>query len=73
MRYDAHAARVAQGVPVFLTMSPDERHNLIMMRMSRSRRDDPVNRRRVQAEFGSTHGGLWEPDWTQERDAAADD
>eukprot|EP00959_Pyramimonas_sp_CCMP1952_P212123 4438983-Pyramimonas_sp.AAC.1 len=41
--------------------------------MSRSRREDPVNRRRVQAEHGSTHGGLWEPQWPQECEAPADD
>ena len=61
MRYDTHAARIAHGVPLFFTMSPDERHNLIMVRMSRSRRKDPVNRRAAGEAHGPTFGGLWEP------------
>eukprot|EP00959_Pyramimonas_sp_CCMP1952_P292316 6113688-Pyramimonas_sp.AAC.1 len=42
-------------------MSPDERHNLVMVRLSRSRRKDPVNRRAAREWHGPTHGGLWEP------------
>eukprot|EP00973_Karenia_brevis_P020105 2759731-Karenia_brevis.AAC.1 len=42
MRYDTHAARIAQGVPLFLTLSPDEKHNLIMIRMCRARQKDPA-------------------------------
>ena len=61
MRYDAHAARIAHGVPLFFTMSPDERHNLIMVRMSRSRWRNPVNRREARERHGPTYGGLWEP------------
>eukprot|EP00959_Pyramimonas_sp_CCMP1952_P217268 4544222-Pyramimonas_sp.AAC.1 len=41
MRHDTHAGRVAQDVPIFFTMPPDERHNLVMARLSRSRRKDP--------------------------------
>eukprot|EP00959_Pyramimonas_sp_CCMP1952_P064356 1344064-Pyramimonas_sp.AAC.1 len=44
-------------------MSPDERHNLVMVRLSRSRRKDPVNRRRVQEKQGPSNGGLFEPDF----------
>eukprot|EP00973_Karenia_brevis_P044320 6139255-Karenia_brevis.AAC.1 len=42
MRYDTHAARIAQGVPLFMTLSPDEKHNLLMIRMCRARRKDPA-------------------------------
>eukprot|EP00959_Pyramimonas_sp_CCMP1952_P414469 8684107-Pyramimonas_sp.AAC.1 len=42
-------------------MSPDERHNLVMVRLSRSRRKDPVNRNAAWELHGPTHGGLWEP------------
>eukprot|EP00959_Pyramimonas_sp_CCMP1952_P351988 7374813-Pyramimonas_sp.AAC.1 len=55
MRFDAHAGRVAQGVPAFFTMSPDERHNLVMVRLSRSRRKGPVNRHRVQEKQGPSN------------------
>ena len=40
--------------PLFVTFSPDESHNLIMVRMSRTRRSDPVfadGRDAVGAEF----------------------
>lgn len=42
MRYDTHGARVRLGVPLFITWSPDEKHNMIMLRLSRCRRNDPV-------------------------------
>ena len=42
MRYDTQAYRVCYGVPIFVTFTPDEAHNLIMLRMSRTRRNDAV-------------------------------
>ena len=42
MRYDTHAFRIAHGVPLFVTLFPDEKHNLLMVRFSRSRRNDPA-------------------------------
>ena len=42
MRFDTHAMRVRYGVPIFVTFTPDEGHNLIMLRLSRTRRNDPV-------------------------------
>ena len=42
MRYDTHAFRIAHGVPLFVTLSPDEKHNLLMIRFSRSRWNDPA-------------------------------
>ena len=42
MRYDTHAFRIAHGVPLFVTLSPDEKHNLLMIRFSRARRNDPA-------------------------------
>ena len=42
MRFDTHANRVRYGVPIFVTSSPDEAHNLLMVRLSRVRRKDPV-------------------------------
>lgn len=42
MRFDTIALRVKYGVPIFVTFSPDEKHNLLMLRLSRTRRKDPV-------------------------------
>ena len=42
MRFNTNALRVKYGVPIFVTFSPDEKHNLLMIRLSRTRRKDPV-------------------------------
>ena len=42
MRFDTNALRVRYGVPIFVTFSPDEKHNLLMIRLSRTRKNDPV-------------------------------
>ena len=42
MRFDTHANRVRYGVPIFVTFSPDEAHNLLMIRLSRTRKSDTV-------------------------------
>ena len=42
MRFDTNALRVRYGVPIFVTFSPDEKHNLLMLRLSRTRSKDPV-------------------------------
>jgi hypothetical protein len=42
MRFDTNALRVRYGVPIFVTFSPDEKHNLLMIRLSRTRKKDPV-------------------------------
>ena len=42
MRFDMKAMRIRYGVPIFVTFSPDEKHNLLLLRMSRVRRNDPV-------------------------------
>ena len=42
MRFDTHANRIRYGVPIFVTFSPDEAHNLLMIRLSRTRRKDLV-------------------------------
>ena len=42
MRYDTNAGRVRRGVPIFVTFSPDEKHNLLMLRLLRCRQNDPA-------------------------------
>ena len=42
MRFDTYAHRVRYGVSIFVTYTPDEAHNMIMLRLSRPRINDPV-------------------------------
>ena len=44
MRHITHSYRVAYGQPIFITMSPDEKHNTLMLRFARTRHCDPVHR-----------------------------
>ena len=65
MRYDTHAFRIAHGVPLFVTLSPDEKHNLLMIRFSRARRNDPaVNV--AGAEFMKRMGEISQPNLDDE-------
>ena len=43
MRYETNAGRIRRGIPIFITFSPDEKHNVLMLRLHRSRRNDPVH------------------------------
>ena len=43
MRHMTHSYRVVYGQPIFVTMSPDEKHNSLMLRLSRVRQKDPAN------------------------------
>ena len=42
MRFITQAYRIRYGTAIFVTFSPDETHNLLMVRLSRTRRHDPV-------------------------------
>ena len=42
MRYEISAMRIRYGVPLFVTVSPDEAHQWLFVRMTRSRTCDPV-------------------------------
>ena len=42
MRFDTHAMRIRYGVPIFVTLPPHEAHSVLMVRLSRTRRRDPV-------------------------------
>ena len=65
MRYDTHAFRIAHGVPLFVALSPDEKHNLLMIRFSRARRNDPaVNV--AGAEMMKKMGAIDEPNLDEE-------
>ena len=43
MRFDTHAGRIRRGAPIFVTWSPDEKHNVLMIRMHRARANDPIH------------------------------
>ena len=42
MRHEIKAMRIRYGVPLFVTLSPDEAHQWLFIRMSRTRQSDPV-------------------------------
>lgn len=42
MRFHTQAYRIKYGTPLFITFSPDESHNVLMLRLSHTRRNDPV-------------------------------
>ena len=42
MRSITQAYRIKYGTAVFVTFSPDDKHNLLMVRLSRTRQEDPV-------------------------------
>ena len=42
MRFITQAYRIKYGTAIFVTFSPDEKHNLLMVRLSRNRQEDPV-------------------------------
>ena len=44
MRYETNAGRIRRGVPIFVTFSPDEKHNILMIRLHRSRANDPIHK-----------------------------
>ena len=53
MRFELHSYRVVYGMAAFVTMSPREKDSLLMMRLSRTRRHDPIiNVDAVAREFG---------------------
>ena len=41
MRFEIQGYRIRYGVPIFVTFSPDEAHNMLMVRLSRTRQKDP--------------------------------
>ena len=53
MRFEIEAMRVRYGVPLFITVSPDEAHQLLFVRMSRTRVSDPVRAASPWQEWGS--------------------
>ena len=44
MRHEIKAMRIRYGVPIFVTVSPDEAHQWLFIRMARPRESDPIRR-----------------------------
>jgi hypothetical protein len=42
-RFETHAGRIRRGVPIFVTWSPDEKRNVLMIRMHRARANDAIH------------------------------
>ena len=63
MRFDTHAGRIRRGVPLFITWSPDEKHNVMMLRLSRTRKNDPAN---LVDDVSRSFGGRMQPDIEQD-------
>ena len=66
MRYETNAGRIRRGTPIFLTFSPDEKHNVLMLRLHRSRQRDPINSLDWQnAKFGQRDLPKQDEDYVQ--------
>ena len=49
MRFEIQGLRVRYGTPIFVTVTPDEGHQLLYIRLSRHRRSDPIRLSEVGA------------------------
>ena len=58
MRFEIQAMRIRYGTPIFVTVTPDEAHSLMYVRMARHRRTDPV--RLTESNIGNRTG---DRDW----------
>jgi hypothetical protein len=56
MRQELKAYQVAKGKPMMITVSPSERHNLLMIRLSRVRASDPLSRKRMSGTVSTQTG-----------------
>ena len=48
MRHQTHANRICHGTPLFVTFSPSERDNTLMLRLARARQNDPSLREETE-------------------------
>ena len=51
MRFEIQAMRIRYGVPLFVTFTPDEAHQLLFVRMTRVRSCDPVRTASIGQDF----------------------
>ena len=62
MRYEIQAMRIRYGVPLFVTFTPDESHQLLFIRMTRVRESDPVRDVSIAQDYPA--GSMYYPDLT---------
>ncbi|CAL1148725.1 unnamed protein product [Cladocopium goreaui] len=60
MRFEIQAMRIRYGVPLFVTYTPDEAHQLLFVRMTRVQASDPVRAASVAQDFPA--GDMFFPD-----------
>ena len=63
MRYQTNAGRNRRGVPIFVTFSPDEKHSVLLLRLHRSRKNDPIH---MLDSKNRRYGARNEPDMDQD-------
>eukprot|EP00438_Fugacium_kawagutii_P006753 Skav200266 [mRNA] locus=scaffold4437:38715:48406:+ [translate_table: standard] len=51
MRFEIQAMRIRYGVPLFVTFTPDESHQLLFVRLARVRANDPVRAAGMMQDF----------------------
>jgi len=52
--YHANAGRVVRGTSLFITFSPNEKHNVLMLHLHRSRQQNPIHiLEKANQKFGS--------------------
>ena len=60
MRFEIQAMRIRYGVPLFVTYTPDEAHQLLFVRMTRVQASDPIRAASVAQDFPA--GDMFFPD-----------
>ena len=60
MRFEIQAMRIRYGLPLFVTYTPDEAHQLLFVRMTRVQASDPVRAASVAQDFPA--GNMFFPD-----------
>ena len=66
MRFEIQGMRVRYGTPIFVTVTPDEGHQLLYIRLARHRQSDPV--RLAESAIGQRAGDRQWPGLTEDLD-----
>ena len=66
MRFEIQGMRVRYGTPIFVTVTPDEGHQLLYIRLARHRQSDPI--RLAESQIGQRAGDRQWPGVDEDRD-----
>ena len=80
-RYETNAGRIRRGVSIFVTFSPDEKHNVLMLRLRRSgknkmygqRQEPPMDNDYLDLKTSVEDIGQWLPKYDDRRAIVARD